>query len=53
MAGTIAVATRVGIHVMATGGLGGVHRDARDTFDESADLTALSRTSIARGRLRA
>ncbi len=46
VAGTIAVATRVGIHVMATGGLGGVHRDAHDTFDESADLTALSRTSI-------
>ena len=31
---------------MATGGLGGVHRDARDSFDESADLTALSRNQV-------
>jgi pseudouridylate synthase len=46
VAGTISIASRVGINVMATGGLGGVHRDASDTFDESADLTALSRTSI-------
>ena len=35
-----------GIGVFATGGLGGVHRHAADTFDESADLTALSRTSL-------
>ncbi len=46
VAGTIAVAQQVGIEVMATGGLGGVHRDAVHSFDESADLTALSRTSI-------
>ena len=46
VAGTIAVASRVGIDVMATGGLGGVHRDASTTFDESADLTALSRTPV-------
>jgi pseudouridine-5'-phosphate glycosidase len=46
VAGTIAVASRVGIDVMATGGLGGVHRDATTTFDESADLTTLSRTSV-------
>lgn len=46
VAGTIAIAQRVGIDVMATGGLGGVHRDAQVTFDESADLTALSRTSV-------
>jgi pseudouridine-5'-phosphate glycosidase len=46
VAGTIAVAQRVGISVMATGGLGGVHRDAHNSFDESADLTALSRTSV-------
>ncbi len=46
VAGTIAVAHLVGIDVMATGGLGGVHRDAPRTFDESADLTALSRTSV-------
>ena len=31
---------------MATGGLGGVHRDANDSFDESADLTALSRNQV-------
>jgi pseudouridine-5'-phosphate glycosidase len=46
VAGTITVAQRVGICVMATGGLGGVHREARASFDESADLTALSRTSV-------
>jgi pseudouridine-5'-phosphate glycosidase len=46
VAGTIAVAHHVGIDVMATGGLGGVHRDAAASFDESADLTALSRTPV-------
>jgi pseudouridylate synthase len=46
VAGTIAAASHVGISVMATGGLGGVHRDASTSFDESADLTALSRTSV-------
>lgn len=46
VAGTIAVAHRVGIDVMATGGLGGVHRGAQISFDESADLTALSRVSV-------
>ena len=46
VAGTIAVAHRVGISVMATGGLGGVHRDAATSFDESADLAALARTSV-------
>lgn len=46
VAGTISIASRVGIHVMATGGLGGVHRDVRDSFDESADLTALSRNQV-------
>lgn len=46
VAGTIAIANRAGISVMATGGLGGVHRDAQTSFDESADLTALSRTPV-------
>jgi len=46
VAGTISIASRVGIEVMATGGLGGVHRDVRDSFDESADLTALSRNQL-------
>jgi len=46
VAGTITLAHRVGISVMATGGLGGVHRDAAASFDESADLMALTRTSM-------
>jgi pseudouridine-5'-phosphate glycosidase len=46
VAGTIPIAHRVGIYVMATGGLGGVHRDASSTFDESADLMALARTPV-------
>jgi len=46
VAGTIAAAHYAGISVMATGGLGGVHRDAQRSFDESADLTALSRTPV-------
>jgi pseudouridylate synthase len=46
VAGTIAAACRVGISVMATGGLGGVHRDAATSFDESADLAALARTPV-------
>lgn len=46
VAGTIGVARHVGIDVMATGGLGGVHRDAAQSFDESADLTALSRYQV-------
>ena len=45
VAGTLAGARAAGISVMATGGLGGVHRGAMTTYDESADLTALSRTS--------
>jgi pseudouridine-5'-phosphate glycosidase len=46
VAATSALAARAGIRVFATGGLGGVHRGASETFDESADLTALSRTPI-------
>ncbi|HZR98011.1 MAG TPA: pseudouridine-5'-phosphate glycosidase [Chloroflexota bacterium] len=44
VAGTLAVAGRVGIRVFATGGLGGVHPGAEATFDISADLGALART---------
>jgi pseudouridine-5'-phosphate glycosidase len=40
---TLHLARRVGIRVMATGGLGGVHRGAAETFDVSADLDELSR----------
>ena len=43
---TALLAEAAGIGVFATGGLGGVHRQAGETFDESADLTALSRTSL-------
>ena len=46
VAGTIALAHVAGISVMATGGLGGVHREASVTFDESADLTCLARTPV-------
>lgn len=47
VASTAYLASRVGVRVFATGGLGGVHREARESFDESADLTTLSRTPIA------
>ena len=47
VAGTSAVAAAAGIEVFATGGLGGVHRGASSTFDESADLVTLSRTPVA------
>jgi pseudouridylate synthase len=43
---TALLAEAAGVPVFATGGLGGVHREAGETFDESADLTALSRVSI-------
>jgi pseudouridine-5'-phosphate glycosidase len=46
VASTAHLAARAGIRVFATGGLGGVHRGARDTWDESADLTTLSRTPV-------
>jgi pseudouridine-5'-phosphate glycosidase len=43
VASTAHLAQRAGISVFATGGLGGVHRGAQATYDESADLTELSR----------
>jgi pseudouridine-5'-phosphate glycosidase len=46
VAATSRVATAAGIGVFATGGLGGVHREASETFDESADLTTLGGTPI-------
>ncbi|MDQ1750446.1 MAG: pseudouridylate synthase [Pseudonocardiales bacterium] len=46
VASTAHLAARAGISVFATGGLGGVHRQARESWDESADLTTLSRTPI-------
>jgi pseudouridine-5'-phosphate glycosidase len=46
VAATSHLAALAGIGVFATGGLGGVHRDARDTWDESADLQGLAATDI-------
>jgi pseudouridine-5'-phosphate glycosidase len=46
VAATSYVAHLAGIRVFATGGLGGVHRGARDTWDESADLVALSAAPV-------
>jgi len=47
VAATMFAAHRAGIRVFATGGIGGVHRDADRTGDVSADLTALSRFEVA------
>jgi len=46
VAATSWIADRAGIRVFATGGLGGVHRGAAETFDESADLTVLAEVPI-------
>jgi len=46
VAATATLAVRAGIAVFATGGIGGVHREARESWDESADLTTLSQTPI-------
>jgi pseudouridylate synthase len=47
VAGTIFVAAQAGIWVFATGGIGGVHRGAEETFDISNDLAELARTRVA------
>ncbi|THD42357.1 MAG: pseudouridine-5'-phosphate glycosidase [Bradyrhizobium sp.] len=47
VAATIYVADLAGIEIFATGGIGGVHRGAEETFDISADLIELSRTRTA------
>jgi pseudouridylate synthase len=46
VAATAHLASLAGIRVFATGGLGGVHRNAQETFDESADLSVLANTPI-------
>ena len=46
VAATSTLAALAGIRVFATGGLGGVHRAAHESFDESADLVTLSRTRV-------
>lgn len=47
VAATVVAAHHTGIRIMATGGIGGVHRNANATGDVSADLTALSRFPVA------
>jgi pseudouridylate synthase len=47
VAATMFVAALAGIEIFATGGIGGVHRGAEQTFDISADLIELSRTRVA------
>lgn len=47
VAATMRLAALAGIRVFVTGGLGGVHRGAPQTFDTSADLTELSKTDVA------
>lgn len=46
VAGTAHLAARAGIKLFATGGLGGVHREARESWDISADLSTLSRVPV-------
>ena len=43
---TMMIAAMAGIEVFATGGIGGVHRGAQETFDISADLEELANTSV-------
>lgn len=47
VAGTIRLAARVGIRIMATGGIGGVHRGGERSLDVSADLHELARSPVA------
>lgn len=47
VATTMLLASMAGIHVLATGGIGGVHRGAETSFDVSSDLTELAHTDVA------
>src|SRR6185369_525286 len=47
VATTMQIAALAGIQVFATGGIGGVHRGAEETFDISADLSELAATPVA------
>ena len=47
VASTMIIANLAGIKVFATGGIGGVHRGAQETFDISADLEELAMTNVA------
>jgi pseudouridine-5'-phosphate glycosidase len=46
VAATVEIAAAAGIQVLATGGIGGVHRGAERSFDESADLEAIARHPV-------
>lgn len=46
VSGTLAIAERAGIRVFATGGIGGVHRGAADSFDVSHDLQSLASSRV-------
>lgn len=47
VASTMIIASMAGIKIFATGGIGGVHRGAQETFDISADLQELAKTDVA------
>ena len=47
VAGTMICAAMASIEVFVTGGIGAVHRGAQETFDISADLQELAKTSVA------
>ncbi len=47
VAATMFIASLAGLEIFATGGIGGVHRGAEETFDISADLVELARTRVA------
>ena len=47
VAATAHLAALAGVRLFATGGLGGVHREARESWDVSADLATLARTPVA------
>lgn len=47
VAATAHLAAAAGVRVFATGGLGGVHQGAADSFDESADIPTLATTPVA------
>ena len=47
VAATMIISAMAGIKIFVTGGIGGVHRDAGESFDVSADLTELGKTNVA------
>jgi pseudouridylate synthase len=47
VASTMRIAAMAGIHVFATGGIGGAHRGAHESFDVSADLVEFSHSNVA------